>query len=60
MTFLSQAQSLFAKGDREGLTAFIRHEQEARERGWSQTPALDFNKAFDMEAELKRKERRAS
>ncbi|WP_323012933.1 hypothetical protein [Devosia sp.] len=55
MTFISQAQALASKRDLPGLTNLINAELTAKERGISIVTAKEFNVAFDLESELKRK-----
>lgn len=54
--FLSQAQSLFAKGDAEALKALIDEACKEREEGLPMPSTREVLDAIEMETELKRKE----
>ena len=53
--FLTSARSHFASNDLEALTKLINAEMAAKERGETRTTAREFNVAFDLETQLKRK-----
>lgn len=55
MSFTTQAQALASNGDLPGLTNLINAELADKERGISRATAKEFNVAFDLETELKRK-----